>query len=581
MQVQEVMNLPEEFSTSLSGQDSRQKLFLTLSRANLENTYNEHGYFNCSVTLSDTTIAPSTAKSHIVTIREGEVFKYSNIELDIPDSAKLLIQYEDFSVYPLKLYNQNDIVDDLSLITRRYRENGYLHIAAQHFLLVDTIKSTIALIYRVTPGSLVKFGSLEITNRRGLSYKEASKNVKGFTSKEFLTSLWEKQPGEIINNNYLDVFRLNLLSTRLFSQVTLKDSLKQNDSDELSTIYLSTVEKVPGSLKLRLFYERIYGLGTTGEVRYRNFFGRFHEGWSSITYAQNKQRAAIGYANPLFFNNPIRFENEVSIQKDSLVDFSRSTLTSRESFIIQNRGSLSRRLSEYVRLKGQVKLKNQLKLVVDGDPKADELTIKFESFAFFDFVDLPISPENGARFIYTIGNGGEFDFDNRYTYSSIESKWYKRISKYVQLSAALDYGRFFNKSSNSDDFRSYFQGGDKSVRGIEVGAIYPKIPINPSEDDEEVKQPSYVRSAAEVRLTPPFSALKNTQLVPYFDWATVWDPRRNNSATIGAALGLGLRYKIQVLTIRLDYSFKTDFSKPFDKEPWESQRLVFDLMQAI
>ncbi|MGL1934720.1 MAG: BamA/TamA family outer membrane protein [Fibrobacterales bacterium] len=592
--LQELMSLPDEFPDRLN--ESRQKLFLTLAQASLEQFYEEKGYFNISITLGDTLVENKSKKKHHIEITEGLLFKYSDVEIDIPNTDKLLLKYEDLHIYPLKQFNIEDISADLSLISKRYRGNGYLHVTAQHIAIIDTLKNSIKIVYRINPGNLVKFGTLKISSKRSNQYREHSGTTKGLTSVPYLKSLWDKKPGEIIDNNYLDVFRTNLLSTRLFSQVTIRDSIHPDSTHNLSTLYLNTVEKVPGSLKFRLFYEQIYGLGSTGELRYRNFFGRFHEGWISGTYAQNKQRAAIGYANPLLFNLPIRFENELSIQQDNLT-FNRSNIDSRETYIVNNRGSISRRFSEYFRLMGSVKLRNQIRYNTTIDTitkkEPEKQTIKFETVSFLDFVDQPISPENGVRLIFTLGNGGEFKLDNRYTYGSIESKFYKRISKHFQIASGIDHGRFFNESFTALDYQTYYQGGDRSIRGLEVGEISPNytpdttnsLNTDTTSDQNSVQQeggqPAYVRAAFEVRITPPSKSLENFQVVPFIDWAIVWDPRPDYKSETGTALGLGLRYRWQVLTIRLDYSFKTDFSKPFSGEPWDSQRLVFDLMQAI
>ncbi len=604
-ELQQQLNLPDEFENI---KRSRQKFFVLLAKTSLEYLYKNVGYFNAKLDIKDSLDdSPQKNNLHVITIKEGDQFRYSDITLNIPDTSKLLVQYSDLEVYALKKFNQEDISDDITFLTQRYRENGFLHVSVQNHMLIDTLESSLQLIYKVEPGSQVKFGTIQVTCKRSKSYREKHSSDNGLTSPAFISSMWEKQEGEIIDNNYFDNFRAKLLGTRLFSQVILRDSLNSLDTNNLSTITVKTVEKVPGSARLRLFYEQIYGLGISGELKHKNLGGHFHEGWVSGTLAQNKKRAAIGYTNPLLFNTPIRFENELSILKDSLVYRNSKTLL-RKNFVIENKGKLSRNLTDNIRIIGEIRLRDVIEyyrkekvftdlvttLRDDGSTDStyhdttitlyyDDLKIKFKTGVSFDFTDSPISPENGFKSNLSVGNGGPFDTSERYTYGLIESKAYKRLNQFFQLAGAIDYGHFFNGTKDEIDYSTFNQGGSRTVRGYSLGDIDPDYK-NEIDADTTDHRPAFIRSSFELRITPPFKSLENMQIVPYYDWANVWDMGSlDNKAGSGTALGLGLRFKLQILTFRIDYTFKKYLNRPFDfsDEGWEPNRLVIDLMQAI
>ncbi len=610
-ELQQQLTLPDEFD---SIKRSRQKFFMLLAKTNLEFLYKNVGYFNAKLSIKDSLDdTPQINNLHVITITEGEQFRYSDITLNISDTAKLLVQYSDFEVYALKKFNQKDISSDITFLTQRYRENGFLHVSVQNHILVDTLENSLQLIYKVNPGSQVKFGTIKVACKRSKSYREKNSSDIGLTSPEFISSMWEKQQGEIIDNNYFDDFRAKLLSTRLFSQVILRDSLDQSGSNNFSTINVKTVEKVPGSARLRLFYEQIYGLGISGELKHKNLGGHFHEAWISGTLAQNKKRAAIGYANPLLFNTPIRFENELSILKDSLVYRNSKTLL-RKNYVIENKGKISQNITDNIRIIGEIRLRDVIEYHREertytglieyhrGDGSTDstyhdttstsyydDLKIKFKAGVSFDFTDNPISPENGFKNILSVGNGGPFNTKDRYTYGLIESKAYKRLNQYFQLASAVDYGHFFNGTTDEVDYSTFNQGGSRTVRGYSLGEITPNYIdeiITLDEINSIDHRPAFIRASFELRITPPFKVLADMQIVPYYDWANVWDMGSlRNKAGSGTALGLGLRYKVQILTIRVDYTFKKYLNRPFDfsDENYkdEGQRLVIDLMQAI
>jgi outer membrane protein assembly factor BamA len=68
--------------------------------------------------------------------------------------------------------------------------------------------------------------------------------------------------------------------------------------------------------------------------------------------------------------------------------------------------------------------------------------------------------------------------------------------------------------------------------------------------------------------------------VQFTDWAHVSDSDKSYESKARASLGLGVRYKWQFLTFRLDYALKTEFDD-FKPDRFNFSHIVFDLSQAI
>ena len=93
--------------------------------------------------------------------------------------------------------------------------------------------------------------------------------------------------------------------------------------------------------------------------------------------------------------------------------------------------------------------------------------------------------------------------------------------------------------------------------------------------------PLYFRFNQEVRWTFPWKSWQRWQIVQFYDWARVTDSESGKyAAEEDESLGLGIRYRWQFLTFRLDYAFKKDLSN-WNLEHFASGRFAFDLSQTF
>ena len=91
----------------------------------------------------------------------------------------------------------------------------------------------------------------------------------------------------------------------------------------------------------------------------------------------------------------------------------------------------------------------------------------------------------------------------------------------------------------------------------------------------------YLRINEEIRWAFPWKGWRHWQIVQFYDWTRVMDNESDlYKEQANEALGLGVRYRWQFLTFRLDYAFKKNLSD-WGPEGFAWGRFAFDLSQTF
>lgn len=570
--------------------------FMKLSRTSLELLYNQEGFFNATVSLKDSLDVENETKTYTFTITEGKRFKFNNVTLKIPEWSKILVESSELSTNDKNYYSLKDISKDQKKLRSVYWENGFLHVKVNYKIKLIPEKSLVDLKFYIDPKAQAKMGDFHATTgrlKRGkTNFQDTTlqKEKPGLSDLDYLTSLWTISKNQVIDGNYFVAFRSKLYATRLFSQVNLKDSLNQETG--LVDIYLSTIERVPGKTQFSYFYEPTYGNGVSAYSQHKNIGGRLHELNGLTMVAQRKQELSLGYANPMLFGTsirsiptPIRLDARIITLHEELPLISYSD-SLEERYEIANENDISFGLNRFMKFRFSTDLR-QVNNITTNDRF---LKLKFDTGLDINLTNSFVSPTKGIRLIPSIGNGGTITKENnftekRYWYAQILTKYYIPATSWLNLAFAYDYGKFFQKAIE-DDAKMFYLGGSRSVRGYKMYSIYPsKEEEDPDDPDETITEsgltPTYHRFSQELRFKLPGNTLRNFRLVEFSDWAWVKDADTSYKNTSEAALGLGLRFHWEVLTIRLDYTFKKDLKDPWSWEEFEWGRISFDLSQAI
>ncbi|MBR6943595.1 MAG: BamA/TamA family outer membrane protein [Fibrobacter sp.] len=607
-QLNEQLDIPDEFAQL---DTIKQDFLMRLSTENVKALYYSRGYYSLDLKLeiereplSDNKIQ----RNYNITVNEGECYRFNDAKIISSGDEPIPIDLTSLKILKHRYYNQEDISDDLQEIQSAYRKQGNLHVYISSEEHVDTTAKQVNVVINVTPGPKVLMGNIITTTQRTKSkFEKKSEPEPGLTNTSWLSSLWRIPKGQIIDGNQYFNFKSKLYSTQLFTQVKLNDELRE---DGLSDIHLDVVERVPGETRYGFFFEEIYGFGALAYADHKNFFGKFHEFSTSVQIAQNKQEITFGYANPLLFGTSftfiptaIRFVDRVSFNHEKINPPAYPDSVE-ERYEIINRGDLTFGITNNIKFRGTI----DTRYVNKNEDKLFKL--KGEIGLTFDYTDDYFNPTKGIRVMPLAGLGTNFsgkeDYRDGHVYTYGEATanvyWPLFWTFYGALSGSV--GRFFN-TAIEDDARVFYQGGSRSVRGYRFRSIYAGYTTTKTEqvtkkqDDgtqvtEEVSKevintaltPMYFRVNEEIRWTFPWKSLRAWQIVQFFDWARVVDTKdKSYEDAQEGSLGLGIRYRWQFLTFRLDYAIVTGISS-YDEDKKNSMkfkwgRFAFDLSQAF
>lgn len=613
-QLNEQLEIPEAFGQM---DTTKQDFMMGLAIENIRALYFSQGFFslNLKMAIKKQVIAQdSVQRGYIISLQEGERYHFGGTNILVPKESAIKISKDQLRTNNRdRLFNQDDIAEDMQLLQQTYRKAGYLHVYVSPAELIDTTAKSVIVEINVNPGTKVMMGNILSTTQKVID-KNNKEHDAGLSDTAWLSSLWKTPKGEIIDGNQYNSFKNKLLSTQLFTQIKLNDSLR---ADGLSDVHLDVIERVPGEARYGIFFEEIYGFGAIAYARHKNFFGRFNEFSTSFQIAQNKQEISLGYANPLLFGTSftfiptaIRFEDRLSFNHEKISPPAYPD-SIEERYEVINRGDLTFGITDHIRFRGTLDTRfvsknevNMYKLNELDTNSYDEKTnytkmfkVKGEIALTFDYTDDYFNPTKGVRFAPTFGAGTNFNANieqlttigNPYTYGQATLNLYHPLfwTFYGALSGSV--GRFFQKALE-DDARVFYQGGSRSVRGYEFRSIFASYSEEISVDTTTVElihtglTPMYLRLNAEIRWSLPWKQVDNWQIVPFYDWAKVMDDESDvYKEQTNESIGIGLRYKWQFLTFRLDFAFKRNPDNWDDLDPkaFKWNRFDFDLSQTF
>ncbi len=587
-QLTEQLEIPDEFGNL---DTTKQDFMMGLAVENIRALYYSQGFFSLDMKLEikrEVDEHNKRKRGYAISLREGVRYHFGGTNIIVPDTCKIEINKKQLKTNDVdRIFSQDDIAEDIQFIQQTYRKAGYLHTYVMPGELIDTTRKLILVEIIVNPGSIVTMGNMISTTQK-VSEKGKKEREAGLSDTAWLSSLWKTPQGEIIDGNKYNSFKSKLLSTQLFTQIKLTDSLR---SDGLSDVHLDVVERIPGEARYGLFFEEMYGFGALAYAKHKNFFGTFNEFSTTFQIAQNKQEISLGYANPLLFGTSfsfiptaIRFEDRLSFNHEKIAPPAYPD-SIEERYEIINRGDLTFGITDHIRFRGTL----DTRFVSKNDK--DMYKVKGEIALTFDYTDDYFNPTKGIRFAPTVGAGTNLNADleqltvigNPYTYGESTVNLYHPLfwTFYGAISGSI--GKFFEKALE-DDARVFYQGGSRSVRGYRFRSIYASYTSTDDEGNEVINTgltPMYLRINEEIRWAFPWKGWRHWQIVQFYDWTRVMDNESDlYKEQANEALGLGVRYRWQFLTFRLDYAFKKNLSD-WGPEGFAWGRFAFDLSQTF
>jgi outer membrane protein assembly factor BamA len=526
-----------------------------------------------------------------VAIVEGPRYKFDSVRVIISDRVAkqaggesllpqaLLIDLNDFSAQLGKPFQDDAMLKDRRLLLRRYGDAGYVRAEVDDKIEIRKATQTVAVDYLVDPSYPVIFDTLVIRN----TCAPPAVNASGITQDQIIRDLVPYMRGDTVRISMSDKLIEKLQYTGAFNYMRFKDSM-QTDSSHRSVLYLYAEEHVPGNARSSVFYETQYGAGVSGDLRHSNLAGTLKEARTGASLAQSRQNFYAGFGSPLIFEQMIRFDDDADISWYQDKIFHKYQGMFGGDFRAANSMRLTFPLAYWLRFVTNAELEAKSRMLGGGLRERD-LNLNFIETGFISFLDQQLEPTRGIRLALTWGNGGPLVKGNIFDLTEFRHNWlevqtaqyyYVPGQKQIKFATRLDGGRFFGEgASNSERF---FLGGSRSVRSYDFQSLCLEKSLNtasggPGACVGQNQSLAYYLASAEVRFEPfafgfisPRSFwhhLIPIQIVPFIDYANVWDVRGNfdldepnylRTSGLGYARGLGIRYPLLgIFNLRMDF----------------------------
>ena len=194
-QLEEQLDIPEEFGKL---DTTKQDFMMRLSLENVKTLYYSKGYFSLDIQMDIKReyLAPDSIQSgYLFTLTEGERYRFAGTILNMPQTDSVEIDTSSLKTSQDRVFEDNDIAEDLQYIQTTFRKAGYLHVYLDHLEKIDTVAKKIYVEITVQPGAKVIMGNIvssatKVTDRRSDTTEEA-----GLTDTAWLSSLWKIEKG--------------------------------------------------------------------------------------------------------------------------------------------------------------------------------------------------------------------------------------------------------------------------------------------------------------------------------------------------------------------------------------------------
>lgn len=538
--VEKILAIPD---TLLHARNEDRRAWQENAQAQTELEVHGQGYLSGKVKLTLEVLDTSRNQALVhVDVRWGSLYRFAPVRLLVsgsgpaPDTSQL-------SIHAGAPFLQDAVTQTLQQLSEHYMGHGYLSVSCVPALDLDTSLHLVRTAFDIRTGDPVIFGGLAID---GLQ----------LTRSDILRSLWNAEVGDTVRPATIRAFTQKLYQAKLFSNVRVIPTVHPTDST-LSLVRVNVRERVPGSVDGLVSYDAVYGAGLEGVIRHRNILGTLNELSLTGRLAQRDQLIQLGYGTPLLFGSDARMDYAISVEQLSAA---LSDTTAVRLLTVGNKGTFTYPIRSWTTSWMTLTTARNSWYYRGGRNRVD-YSYSVELGQDFAYKNDAVDPTLGWSLAGQIGNGGEIGFDSTYTWLAAQSKTWLPLWGPFYSAFALDGGRFLN-STTLDGASKFWQGGGRSVRSYG----YNKLRI----ETKGALRPRFVRGSAELRVNLPW----NLQVVWFNDWTRIWnegDPTRIFQST-GAPWGYGpgLRYKISLLSLRLDYALGRG-----------SERFTFDLSQAI
>ncbi len=471
-----------------------------------------------------------------ITISEGDPVILTLLELDFRQEVDDKTRAEILKSLPLKVnevFSAKKYEGTKDVISKHLSDDGYPKSKIKGEALVNRKEKWAEATYEIDPGSLYRFGSIDIEGNE--------KAKKSLIQRELLY-----QSGETYSEQKIDDTQSKIFQLGLFRSVLIDTKFDEDNKTADTVIRLS--EKHFGTVKIG------GGFGTEDKVRgqivwtQRNLFGSGRTLQTSAKASFITQRFQTELIQPYIIGTDSQLSTSLNIARDDVPSFKGTTLTSTTTV----RKRFDRKYSAFGAFNLQYAKIDSSTRRTPEEQSSDNVFLTFFNFGFDRITTKnPLNPKSGTSLSF----GLESSFralasDVNYLKGIIDLRGYKTISDIV-FAKRLSLGVIqpFGSTDTFDVpvFKRFFAGGSTSMRGFPFQKLGPL-----DRNDEPLGGNSLLIGSFEAR----YPIYRGFGGVVFFDYGNVYARQWNFKLNeLKYAPGAGIRYDTIIGPIRFDVGY--------------------------
>ena len=466
---------------------------------------------------------------------------------------ELLPQAEEVTIKTGSPYDQNSTTAYAAQIETGLRDRGYRNARVD---IEPTVSGTTAkLVYRVDTGLQFRVGQVNVVGGRN-------------TNQEWVSKVALIEEGDVLDTKLLSQSRRRLLSTGLFDTIYLETTKLENGEIEID---VQLEEQERWSLGYGLRWESAEGLGAVVDIRDQNFLGRGVQFGARALYTEDRESFRLYSSVPRVLGSGFSVETYAELRNENdeglLIDTVEASL------------QLSRPLSRFGTGRVYARYRDQMFSEEDPDPFFPlELEIRSPFLGIQYIWDNRADVLSGSTGLFASTDlsgsgdalGSDFDYLRFFGQVQLTRNAFRYGTKTATWAQSLRLGL---ADSGDDpllrDLR-FFAGGEYSVRG------YRTESLGPIEDLGRIQRPLGGQALLVFNQELRLPVIPDLSTVFFFDAGEVWEQIDDLETRLRTSLGLGLRYRSPLGTLRLDVGFPLD-----RREGDPSYRAYFGLGQVF
>jgi outer membrane protein assembly complex protein YaeT len=501
--------------------------------------YASEGYLDSTVTLEETTFSSDkTAALITVTVDEGIQYHFGEItftgDLVFGRSADLMKQIEPFRKEP---YTEGRVALMQRAVVYFYKRRGYFQVkVSAESDPANAHGGMVPVSFRADSGELYRFD--------GVSVEGLDRLRPGFLQRRF-----GKLEGSIYDPTKVDDIFKEMMRTGLFKK--LRIDLRALPSNEVE-LHMEVEEAPSRELGFFLGYGTFEGPFIGFSLGSRDLFGTGRSLRGSAEFSTSYLKGEVLFSDPWFLETDYSLQARLFALTQDFDGYSKAE--------VGFRPSISHKIGKHAEatLFG---LARQVEITNDG---IDPVEIGLSSYLVnsvgasitLDYRDSPINPGRGwvgtASADYAANAlGSDLDF--------VRTTW--RFSYYLPIRETLlafgtRGGLIFPLSTTEIPIdERFFNGGSRSVRS------YPERELGPKDSHG---YPIGGETFSTFNIEYVFPIFGDLQGAVFVDAGSTGLQYENWPGTLKYGIGCGLRYKLPIGPIRLDYGYNPS---PGDGDP--------------